>query len=145
MVRENTRFWHKKFTDLLFRWVLIPHEGCQECDACTDALIFSVADLSEWLKNETQDFKVSTINYYCMQRHQILWSFKLNYILNLYLNFFQDKADSFFTTQRLNYIANKTQSLQPRVAALKAVDLVNVTSAVESVEISAKNALRSVI
>lgn len=41
------------------RWVLIPHEGCQECDSCTDALLFSVEDQRDLLANETQDFKVT--------------------------------------------------------------------------------------
>ncbi|KAL0902126.1 hypothetical protein ABMA27_000070 [Loxostege sticticalis] len=93
------------------RWVLIPHEGCLECDECTDALIFTVEDLSHLLANETQDFK--------------------------------DKADSFFTTQRLNYIANQTELLRPKVAELKVVDLEDVTAAFKTLETGAKNLLRS--
>ncbi|XP_049703370.2 laminin subunit alpha [Helicoverpa armigera] len=56
---------------------------------------------------------------------------------------FKDKADSFFTTQRLNYIANQTQSLRPKVADLKNVDVADVTTAVKTLENSAKNLLRS--
>ncbi|KAG6444669.1 hypothetical protein O3G_MSEX003477, partial [Manduca sexta] len=93
------------------RWVLIPQEGCLECDSCTDALIFSVQDLSELLANETMDFK--------------------------------DKADSFFTTQRLNYISNQTEQLRPRLAELKNVDSEKVAASVKSLETSAKNLLRS--
>ncbi|KAJ8738019.1 hypothetical protein PYW08_000614 [Mythimna loreyi] len=93
------------------RWVLIPGEGCLECDSCTDALLFTIEDMSALLANETKDFK--------------------------------DKADSFFTTQRLNYIANQTKLLQPKVAALKNVDVADVTAAVKSLENSAKNLLRS--
>lgn len=58
--------------------------------------------------------------------------------------FVQDKADSFFTTQRLNYIANQTQLLQPRVAELRNVDIADVTSAFKALETAAKNLLRSV-
>lgn len=43
---------------ICFRWVLIPQEGCLECDSCTDALIFTVQNLTELLLNETLDFKV---------------------------------------------------------------------------------------
>ncbi|XP_037870167.2 laminin subunit alpha [Bombyx mori] len=93
------------------RWVLIPQEGCLECDSCTDALIFSVEDLSALLANETMDFK--------------------------------DKADSFFTTQRLNYISNQTELLRPKVAQLKTVDIGEVTSSIKTLETSAKNLLRS--
>ncbi|KAJ8736784.1 hypothetical protein PYW07_000055 [Mythimna separata] len=93
------------------RWVLIPGEGCLECDSCTDALLFTIEDMSALLANETKDFK--------------------------------DKADSFFTTQRLNYIANQTKLLQPRVAELKNVDVADVTAAVKTLENSAKNLLRS--
>ncbi|XP_032527888.2 laminin subunit alpha [Danaus plexippus] len=93
------------------RWVLIPQEGCLECDSCTDALIFTVQNLTELLLNETLDFK--------------------------------DKADSFFTTQRLNYIANQTELLKPRVSELKNVELETVTSSVKTLETSAKNLLRS--
>ncbi|XP_075991137.1 laminin subunit alpha isoform X2 [Anticarsia gemmatalis] len=93
------------------RWVLIPDEGCLECDSCTDALLFTMEDMTELLANETKDFK--------------------------------DKADSFFTTQRLNYIANQTQTLRPKVAELKNVDVENVTTAVKSLENTAKNLLRS--
>lgn len=57
---------------------------------------------------------------------------------------FQDKADSFFTTQRLNYIANQTELLKPRVSELKNVELETVTSSVKTLETSAKNLLRSV-
>lgn len=42
-----------------YRWVLLPQEGCLECDSCTDALIFSVQDMGDLLSNETQEFKVS--------------------------------------------------------------------------------------
>ncbi|VVC86157.1 unnamed protein product [Leptidea sinapis] len=56
---------------------------------------------------------------------------------------FKDKADSFFTTQRLNYIADQTEQLRPKVAELKSVDLEEVTSAVKILETSAKNLLRS--
>lgn len=57
------------------RWVLIPHEGCIECDSCTDALVFSLQNLSYWLSNETQDFKVS---FYI-----ILLIFKYNFNIDL--------------------------------------------------------------
>ncbi|KAJ0183974.1 hypothetical protein K1T71_000397 [Dendrolimus kikuchii] len=93
------------------RWVLIPQEGCLECDSCTDALLFSVEDLSELLANETMEFK--------------------------------DKADSFFTTQRLNYIANQSELLRPKLAKLKAVDVNEASEAVKVLETSAKNLLRS--
>ncbi|CAK1588443.1 unnamed protein product [Parnassius mnemosyne] len=93
------------------RWVLIPHEGCLECDSCTDALIFSIQDLSYLLSNESLEFR--------------------------------DKADSFFTTQRLNYISNQTEQLKPRVTELRNVDLGEVTSAVKSLETTSKNLLRS--
>ncbi|XP_045509429.1 laminin subunit alpha [Colias croceus] len=56
---------------------------------------------------------------------------------------FKDKADSFFTTQRLNYIANQTEQLRPRLAELKNVDVDEVTSRVKTLETSAKNLLRS--
>lgn len=56
----------------------------------------------------------------------------------------QDKADSFFTTQRLNYISNQTKLLRPKVAELKTVDVADVTSAVKNLETTAKNLLRSV-
>ncbi|XP_059055423.1 laminin subunit alpha [Achroia grisella] len=93
------------------RWVLIPHKRCQQCDSCTDALIFSVEDMTDLLANETQEFK--------------------------------DKADSFFTTQRLNYISNQTNSLRPRVAELRNVDLDNVTNKLKTVEDTAGKLLRS--
>ncbi|XP_049885179.1 laminin subunit alpha [Pectinophora gossypiella] len=56
---------------------------------------------------------------------------------------FKDKADSFFTTQRLNYISNQTQELRPKVAELKNVDDAEASSAVKALETSAKNLLRS--
>lgn len=56
---------------------------------------------------------------------------------------FQDKADSFFTTQRLNYISNQTEFLRPKVLDLKNVDLKEVADAVKQVESNAKNLLRS--
>ncbi|KAM3968484.1 laminin subunit alpha [Aphomia sociella] len=93
------------------RWVLIPHERCLECDSCTDALIFSVEDMTDLLTNETQEFK--------------------------------DKADSFFTTQRLNYISNQTELLRPRVADLRNVDLEHVTIELKTLETAARNLLRS--
>ncbi|XP_034839290.1 laminin subunit alpha [Maniola hyperantus] len=93
------------------RWVLIPQDGCLECDSCTDALIFTVEDLRDLLSNETFDFK--------------------------------DKADSFFTTQRLNYISNQTELLKPKVTELRNVELSEVTSAVKALETNAKNLLRS--
>ena len=40
------------------RWVLIPSEGCLECDSCTDALLITIEDMSALLANETKDFKV---------------------------------------------------------------------------------------
>ncbi|CAB3226438.1 unnamed protein product [Arctia plantaginis] len=94
-----------------YRWVLIPDEGCLECDSCTDALLTTIEDMSDLLANETKDFK--------------------------------DKADSFFTTQRLNYIANQTQLLRPKVAELRNVEVENVTASVKTLETSAKNLLRS--
>lgn len=45
----------------MYRWVLIPQEGCLECDSCTDALLFSIEDLSYWLANETMEFKVNNL------------------------------------------------------------------------------------
>lgn len=56
----------------------------------------------------------------------------------------QDKADSFFTTQRLNYIANQTELLRPKLAELKTVDIDEASEAVKKLETSAKNLLRSV-
>ncbi|KAH9634640.1 hypothetical protein HF086_000612 [Spodoptera exigua] len=63
--------------------------------------------------------------------------------INLIMFDTQDKADSFFTTQRLNYIANQTQTLRPRVGELRNVDVAEVTTAVKTLENSAKNLLRS--
>lgn len=56
----------------------------------------------------------------------------------------QDKADSFFTTQRLNYISNRTRSLRPRVGELRDVDAEGVTASVQQLESQAKALLRSV-
>ncbi|XP_045458049.1 laminin subunit alpha [Melitaea cinxia] len=56
---------------------------------------------------------------------------------------FKDKADTFFTTQRLNYISNQTELLKPRITELRNVDLREVTSAVKGLETNAKNLLRS--
>ncbi|XP_060809379.1 laminin subunit alpha [Amyelois transitella] len=56
---------------------------------------------------------------------------------------FKDKADSFFTTQRLNYISNQTEALRPRVSELQNVDLADVTTAFKTLESAAKNLLRS--
>ncbi|XP_026331928.1 laminin subunit alpha isoform X2 [Hyposmocoma kahamanoa] len=93
------------------RWVLIPNQGCERCDSCTDALIFTVEDLSRRLANETQDFK--------------------------------NKADSYFTTQRLNYIANQTELLRPKIKTMKYVDVAKVTEEITKLENNARNLLRS--
>ncbi|XP_046976709.1 laminin subunit alpha [Vanessa cardui] len=67
----------------------------------------------------------------------------LNDLLSTETLDFKDKADTFFTTQRLNYISNQTELLKPKVAELKNVDLEEVTTAVKGLETSAKNLLRS--
>ncbi|XP_063394216.1 laminin subunit alpha [Cydia fagiglandana] len=56
---------------------------------------------------------------------------------------FKDKADSFFTTQRLNYISNQASTLRPRLAELRSVDLNAATSAVDSIENAGRGLLRS--
>ncbi|XP_048488928.1 laminin subunit alpha [Plutella xylostella] len=56
---------------------------------------------------------------------------------------FKDKADSFFTTQRLNYIWNQTQVLRPQLQQLQAVDAAAAAAAVAALEGQAKAALRS--
>lgn len=64
--------------------------------------------------------------------------------MNVIFFSFKDKADTFFTTQRLNYISNQTELLKPRITELKNVDLGEVTSAVKGLETNGKNLLRSV-
>lgn len=116
---------------------MIPQEGCLECDSCTDALIFTVEDLNDLLRSETLDFKVGfKINLYIVS--------KSIFFNDLNLFSFKDKADTFFTTQRLNYISNQTELLKPRITELKNVDLGEVTSAVKGLETNGKNLLRSV-
>lgn len=116
---------------------MIPQEGCLECDSCTDALIFTVEDLNDLLRSETLDFKVwFKLNLYIVS--------KSIFFNDLNLFSFKDKADTFFTTQRLNYISNQTELLKPRITELKNVDLGEVTSAVKGLETNGKNLLRSV-
>lgn len=57
---------------------------------------------------------------------------------------FQNKADSYFTTQRLNYIANHTEHLKPQIGNLKNVDVAQITEEITKLENSARNLLRSV-
>lgn len=117
---------------------MIPQEGCLECDSCTDALIFTVEDLNDLLRSETLDFKVwFKLNLYIVSKSIIFFN-------DPNLLSFKDKADTFFTTQRLNYISNQTELLKPRITELKNVDLGEVTSAVKGLETNGKNLLRSV-
>lgn len=74
----------------------------------------------------------------------ILYQKVLYFSMNVIFFSFKDKADTFFTTQRLNYISNQTELLKPRITELKNVDLGEVTSAVKGLETNGKNLLRSV-
>ncbi|KAI8431212.1 hypothetical protein MSG28_001250 [Choristoneura fumiferana] len=56
---------------------------------------------------------------------------------------FKDKADSFFTTQRLHYISSQTSALRPRLAELRNVDVDAAAAAVKTVETSGRGLLRS--
>lgn len=78
------------------------------------------------------------------------WMHYNNYILllptyySLKEEIFQNKADSYFTTQRLNYIANQTEYLRPQIVNLKNVDVAQITEDIAILERNARNLLRSV-
>lgn len=104
------------------------------------------------LSNESLEFKVKMFVNFVLKKivfiFKVLQNSEANIVALIHkfesLHLFQDKADSFFTTQRLNYISNQTEQLKPRVTELRNVDLVEVTSAVKALETSSKNLLRSV-
>ncbi|KAI5640962.1 laminin G domain-containing protein [Phthorimaea operculella] len=55
----------------------------------------------------------------------------------------ENKADSFFTTQRLNYTAAQLEALKPRVLRLRSVDDEQAAAAVDALDNTVKTLLRS--
>lgn len=92
-----------------YRWVLVPDQGCHECDICHHSLL----DVTDAMANE----------------------------LNPVINDFETVAGGYFTSQKLNYLDNLADKIEPEVNVLdpNSVNLKPLVNSIDALESEAKN------